>query len=104
MAGLVAGYTRDTAAGRLSYHGALRRDRKSAPLWACLHDHLVVTSAQRCAEAELERREQGQGQVFSLLTCAPCGRWWADARVSACPLCSVPLQRVKLAVLESGPA
>lgn len=100
---LIAGFTRRPG-GIASYAGALRATPQGVPAWVCSgpeHDHLTPPVARRCAEAELERRKQGIREVFDLLNCEPEGLWFADARgVTACPRCSVPLRRVKVAVLE----
>jgi hypothetical protein len=87
--------------GTASYRGKLHTGPKALPEWLCEHDHVTTASALRCAEAELEQRRQGGRQVFSLLRCESCERWWDDARgVTACPACSVPMARVKVLVLE----
>ena len=103
---LIAGFTRRSG-GRASYAGALRATPKGVPAWLCKgpgHDHLTPGIARKCAEQELERRKQGIREVFELLHCEPEDRWFADARgVTACPSCSVPLERVKVAVLERSP-
>jgi hypothetical protein len=103
--GLVAGYAY-RGRGTASYVGVLREDPRSRkkPAWSCPHDHLVATSAVLCADAELDRRVQAGRAVFWLLHCVPCERWWPDGAGPPCPLCGVPLERLKLAVLERGPA
>jgi hypothetical protein len=106
MPGLIAGFTH-VQRGRSAYRGALRVTPKSVPRWtcACAPDHLTAAGAVKCAEAELERRGQGGREVFTLLRCKPCDRWLADGPGPvACPWCSVPLERVKLAVLGRGAA
>ena len=102
MADLAAGFTRARGpAGKLlpGWQGVLRRTPHSQPSWQCAHQHMASPSAVRCAAAELERRTQGEAEVFTLLRCAPCDGWLPDAGESACPRCGVPLERVKLAVL-----
>jgi hypothetical protein len=109
-AGLIAGYTGAyEGALLLGWYGALRRTPKSKPVWTCAvlrHEHASATSARRCAEAELERRRQGQGAVITLLRCKPCDRWLpaVDVVPPGCPVCGVPLERVKLVVAERAPA
>jgi hypothetical protein len=106
---LIAGYAgvRDHGGG---FAGALRATPRSVPCWTCGHRHAAPVTARRCAEAELERRTQGRGQVFTLLHCEPCAEgvgssWWDDVPgLAACPRCGVPLQWLKLVVTESGPA
>lgn len=110
MADLVAGYALRRR-GTSSYVGTLKAARGSAPAWRCTHDHLTTVKARQCAEAELERRTQGGRQVFELLFCPPCGQWLTPEQAGThppggteCPKCGVPLERVRLAVLERGPA
>ena len=102
---LLPGFTRGPKPG--TYLGALRRTRKSDPVWTCQHvhnSHSLPAIATRCALGEEERRQQGRDQVFFLLHCAVCASWWPDARgVTACLRCGVPMERVKLAVLERLP-
>jgi hypothetical protein len=94
-------------AGR-GFQGVLRRTPGSKPAWTCRHDsHLAPGRARACAEAELERQLQGKGEVFALLHCGPCSRWWddvADLGPLACPVCGVPMERLKLVVAGRGPA
>jgi hypothetical protein len=99
---LLAGFTR---AG-MGYRGALRVSSGSTPVWVCRdREHLTPPKAKECAEAERDRRVQAAGVVFSLLHCEPCASWWDDAGgVTACPRCKVPPERVKVAVVERGPA
>jgi hypothetical protein len=97
--GLVASYMR-LRAGTASFRGVLRATPDSAPRWTCPDDHLSTASARRCAEAELERRNQGGREVFTLRRCGPCDAWYPDGPGSPCPVCSVPMERVKLVVLE----
>jgi rubrerythrin len=98
--GLIPGYVH-ASRGRASYRGALRASEKGEPAWTCKDDHLTATSARTCARAEKEQRVQGSKQVFRLLNCKQCERWWEDARgASECPRCSVPLDRVKVVVVE----
>jgi hypothetical protein len=110
MDDLTAGY-KLAGPRKSSYRGVLRLGRKQ--VWACRHDdHLAPRSAKACGEAELEKRTQGQGQVFTLLHCRPCAEaggscWWddvPDVEELACPRCGVPLRRLKLVVVRSGPA
>lgn len=111
MTDLIAGYVH-VRRGTSAYKGALRATPKSAPRWtcACAPVHLTAEKARACAEAELERRTQGAGQVFTLLHCGPCSEavgssWWDDVPgLAACPRCGVPLERLKLAVTGRGPA
>lgn len=100
MAGkLLAGFTHVNR-GTADYKGVLRATAKSAPAWTCAHNHLTAEAARRCADFELESRKQGSREVFTLRRCEPCDRWHPDGPGSACPVCSVPMERVKLAVLE----
>jgi hypothetical protein len=109
VAELVAGSASIRAATG-GWHGALRPGPRARPVWTCAHVHATPATAKPCAERELERRRQGARAVFTLLHCARCDEgggsaWWADAPGALeCPRCSVPLERVKLAVLERGPA
>jgi hypothetical protein len=93
--------------GTASYRGALRATPRSTPVWTCKHDHLTATKATECAAAEWDRREQGEREVFTLLNCLPCGRWWPDLAPAAhqvCPRCDVPVDRVKVVVTERLPS
>jgi hypothetical protein len=98
---LIAGFTH-VQRGRAAYRGVLRVTQKSAPAWTCRcpQPHLTAEAARSCADAELYAREQGGREVISLRRCEPCDRWWPDGPASACPVCSVPMERVKLVVLE----
>lgn len=97
---LTAGYAHRRK-GVSSYMGILKAGRKTMPAWTCPHDHITTVKAKACAEAELERRRQGASEVFTLLHCKPCRKWWEDIDVDAvCPRCDVPLERVKLAVVS----
>jgi hypothetical protein len=97
---LTAGFTQD----RRDYHGVLRRTT-GTPAWKCSHAHASTYSAVQCAAAELNRRAQGAREVFTLLRCEGCDRWKTDGGgEAACGLCGVPLTRLKLVVLERGPA
>jgi hypothetical protein len=96
---LLAGFTHVNR-GTADYKGVLRATPKSAPAWTCTHNHLSAEAARRCADFELESRKQGSREVISLRWCEPCGRWWPDGDAPACPVCSVPMERVKLVVLE----
>lgn len=99
---LLPGFTRGAKPG--VYLGALRRTRKSDPVWTCPHAHAVPAIATRCAVGEEEKRAQGRDQVFFLLHCGACTSWWPDAPgVTRCAGCGVPMERVKLAVLERLP-
>lgn len=103
---LVAGYEH-VRRGTAAYRGVLRPATGGTPVWRCRCEpvHLNTITARRCAEKELDRRRQGGRQVFELLRCEPCGRWFAAVpRAPACPVCGVPLQRLKVLVLERGPA
>jgi hypothetical protein len=101
--GLLAGYTR-LAMGRAAYAGALRRKTGRDPVWTCpCRPHLTAARATACAAAELEQRVQGRREVFTLLRCEGCGTWHGDAAGRCdCPDCSVPMTRLKVAVLERG--
>lgn len=114
-ADMVAGYSQ-AQRGRASYSGVLRNKSKTRVLWTCPDDHKRSVSAERCAAGELERRRQGQREVIVLGWCSFCRQWWTpdqaagkrDARQdrvpgTACPRCDVPLQTVKLLVLERKP-
>jgi uncharacterized C2H2 Zn-finger protein len=109
---LIPGYTL-AGPGQRGYRGVLRRTPKSRPSWTCRHDdHLAPRSAKKCAAAERERREQGKGEVFTLLHCRRCAEasasaWWDDVpgeESLACPRCGVPLRRMKLVVVGGDPA
>lgn len=102
----VVPYPRHATAG---YRGVLRVTRGSRPKWTCTCPlpHLSPVTAQGCAERELERRGQGGKEVFTLLRCEPCSRWWddvPDVGSLACPVCGVPMERLKLVVTQRGPA
>lgn len=99
MPDLSAGYIGIKAATG-GWHGALRRGRRARPEWTCQHVHASPATAKPCAEAELERRTQGERQVFALRRCGPCDAWWPDGDGVPCPACSVPMERVTLVVLE----
>ena len=99
MPKLIAGFAH-VQRGSAHYKGALRVTAKSPPRWYCEHDHLTPEAARRCADFELERREQGGRDVIELRRCTPCDRWWPDGPGTACPVCAVPVERVKLVVLE----
>ena len=110
---LTAGYREVQLRAGRGYQGVLRRTPGSKPVWTCRHDsHLSAVSAKSCAQAELTRRVQGKGAVFTLLHCRRCtegggSAWWDDvpgAGSLACPRCGVPLERLKLVVTECGPA
>lgn len=92
--------------GSANYHGALRKGDNRMPVWVCecKPPHMSPIAARACADKELARRKRSQGVVFELLHCESCGHWFDNARVSACPACSVPMSRLKLMVLESNPA
>jgi hypothetical protein len=108
---MVAGFSQ-AMRGRAQYSGVLRNKSKTHILWTCPDDHRSTPSAKRCAEAELERRLQGRRAVIDLGWCSFCRQWWTaeqvtgrhDSRVTAvtggCPRCDVPLESVKLVVLE----
>lgn len=97
---LYAGYTGIRDKATAGYAGALRRNPRSSPVWTCRHTHKSPVTAHTCAEAELERRVQGEREVIVLRRCEPCDRWWPDGDGAGCPVCSVPMERVKLVVLE----
>ena len=46
------------SAGEDAYAGVLRRvyGERHTPVWTCPHAHLSTKPAQRCAQAELDRR------------------------------------------------
>lgn len=102
---LIPGYVHRRR-GTASYRGALREKPKGEPVWTCSDDHLVSSSAVRCAEAEKDRRVEGAKEVMLLLHCEPCNLyfgeegWEASDLHGECPYCSVPLSCVKVAVLE----
>jgi len=103
---LQAGFTH-LRRGTARYAGVLRADPRARPSWTCPHEHYTAVMARSCAAAEAERRRQGGSEVLALLHCEPCERWWKDEPGTrhgpyACPRCSVPLERVKFAVLERG--
>lgn len=102
MTDLMASYAHRQR-GKASYAGVLRETPKSRPAWTCVHDHLTATGAAACANAELDRRTQGENEVFWLRRCEPCDRWWGDGVSAACPVCAVPMERMKVAVLERVP-
>jgi hypothetical protein len=98
---LIAGFT-SVQRGAARYRGALRVTPKSVPRWTCqcMPDHPTPAEARKCADAELARREAGGREVFTLRRCEPCDRWWPAGPGAACPACSVPMEGVKLIVLE----
>jgi hypothetical protein len=96
---LIAGFTH-VKRGTSDYRGVLRATAKSAPAWTCAHSHLTPEAARRCADFERKRRTEGEREVISLRRCEPCDRWWPDGDTAACPVCSVPMEKVKLVVLE----
>lgn len=99
---LLPGFTRGK--GPAVFLGALRRTPKSDPFWTCSHIHSLPAIARRCAEAEADRRQAGREQVFSLLHCGVCTAWYPDEPTGfRCFRCGVPMERVKLAVLERLP-
>jgi rubrerythrin len=89
--------------GTSSYRGVLRRPAGSEA-WACPHDHMSPGKAKLCAEAELENRRQAAQSVIVLLRCEPCDRWWPAGAAGACPVCGVPMERLKLVVAGRSPA
>jgi hypothetical protein len=103
---LIPGYSYRRQRGVASYSGALRTGPKDPPVWTCPDDHLVSSSAVRCAELEKDRRVQGAKQVMLLLHCEPCNLyfgeegWHASDLYGECPYCEVPLSCVKVLVLE----
>lgn len=105
MTDLIPGYA-FARRGTYAYLGALRRTPGSVPVWTCSGSHALHVStlgALACARAELDRRTQGGREVFWLRRCEPCNRWWGDGASDACPVCAVPMERVKVAVLERVP-
>jgi len=105
---LIPGYEH-VRRGTAAYRGTLRQTPRGAPVWrcGCPAPHLNTITARRCAEQEMERRRQGGRQVLALLRCDPCERWYPDdpvPGVTLCPRCGVRLERLKVAVLERGPA
>lgn len=95
----------------------------SRVIWKCSvlpghRVHVFPGQAGLCAEAELERRREGAKAVLWLAHCTPCWAYWdlaltagrepaeddADAATSllrgACPVCGVPYERVRAAILE----
>jgi hypothetical protein len=101
MPKLIAGFTR-ARQGTAHYRGALRATQKSVPAWrcACAPDHPTPEAARKCADAELWRRVQAGRAVVTLRRCEPCDGWWPDGDGAPCPACAVPMERVKLVVLE----
>jgi hypothetical protein len=104
VADLVAGYAH-VRRGASAYAGVLRQGFNGPKRWtcSCRPVHLTASGAVACATAELERRRQGSREVFALRRCGPCDRWYPDGDGAACPACSVPMERVRVAVLERGP-
>lgn len=108
---LKAGYGHKSR-GVAAYVGVLRPYPTAKAVWtcACSPVHLTPVQAVWCATAELARRTQGEREVFTLLFCEPCGRWWTQGQAAAyprapedrghCPRCGYGLERVKLVVLE----
>ena len=105
MPKLIAGFAH-VQRGTAHYRGVLRVTAKSAPRWycPCVPDHPTPETARKCADAELWRREQGGREVIVLRRCGPCDRWWPDGPGAACPVCAVPVERVKLVGLERARA
>jgi hypothetical protein len=119
---LSTGYIFPRGKGVAAYAGVLRDGRRVT--WQCTGQpghrlHLIPAQAQQCAEAELERRLQGAQEVLRALYCKPCGVFWDLGWLSryrpaeppehdighwlargACPRCTGPADRVKIAVLE----
>lgn len=101
---LVAGFVH-VRRGAAYYKGALRTAPGRPPAWTCEHTHYTPTVAKLCATGELDRRGQAGREVFELLRCEPCGRWFGAVPCPpACPACDVPLQRLKVLVLERSAA
>lgn len=101
---LVAGFVH-VRRGAAYYKGALRAAPGRPPVWTCEHTHYSPTVAKLCAQGELDRHVQAGREVFELLHCVPCGAWHAgDGETHACPDCGVPLQRLKVLVLERSAA
>jgi hypothetical protein len=102
-ADLIPGFTHRRR-GTSSYGGVLRESPRSLrPSWLCVHDHLTAMSATACAVHELENRKQGRQEVFYLLRCEPCQEWFDAPEVGGlarCPLCGVPMARLKVIVVE----
>lgn len=91
--------------GAAYYKGALRTAPGRPPVWTCDHTHYSPTVAKLCAQGELDRRTQAGREVFELLHCVPCGTWVRHSdEYPFCARCSVPLQRLKLLVLERSAA
>jgi hypothetical protein len=113
--GWSSGY-RHLQRGKASYAGVIRDGGKTKLVWMCDHSHATSVQAAGCAQRELERRVQGEREVFVLLWCKPCAQWWTLAqagrpvspsrphqRSAPCPRCDFPLESVKLVVLERHP-
>lgn len=100
---LVAGFVH-LRRGAAYYKGALRTAPGRPPVWTCEHTHYSPTPAKLCAEGELYRRGQAGREVFELLHCTPCWSWYGNEPGRLCPRCGVPLERLKLLVLERAAA
>jgi len=112
-ASMVAGYAQPMR-GRASYSGVLRNKSKTRIWWTCPHDHTTAHLATLCASGELARRLEGVREVITLGWCEPCKFWWTPEQALGprprggpprpldvgCPRCDVPLETVKLMVLE----
>lgn len=122
---LSAGYAYPKGKGVAAVAGVLRDGERGPEVWRCTSApghrlHIIPSLALQCAQAELERRIQGAKAVFWLAHCVPCWAYWdlgliaglspknredaGDAisclRRGRCPVCGVPFERVKTAVLE----
>jgi hypothetical protein len=102
---LVPGFAH-IARGTTQYRGTLRDPLRREPVWHCVDNHLSPVRARQCAEAEKDRRVQAAGSVLVLLNCTVCEAWQPGTPGAAvtCQWCGRPLERVKLAVVERGPA
>lgn len=102
--GLRPGY-RHLRRGSAQYAAVLRDKAARKIVWACADSHVTTVQALWCANGELARRTQAGREVFTLRWCAPCGRWWTPSQAASglCPRCDVPLEAVKLVVLERRP-
>jgi hypothetical protein len=119
---LAVGYAYPKGKGVTIVVGVLRDGKRE--VWRCSQlpghrAHLIPTLATQCAGAELERRRQGAKEVLWLAHCEPCQAFWDLGLVAGvpvhghepgdsaydllrgiCPVCTVPFDRVRVAILE----
>ena len=91
--------------GMARYRGALRESPGGRPAWTCQHDHAYTGGAVMCAKREKNGRVEAGKVVLDVLWCEHCTTWTPyEEGVTACWRCYVPVDRVKLLILERHPA